>query len=288
MRIRSFLVLLTVLLLTSSSAFPAEKPVVRFGVGLRYHPIVVYEHFQPMMDYLTRNTPYRFELKLSRGYEATINAFVKGETDMISSGDGGLMNALMRGAVPVLKPLDEQGKAVYRAYFVVRADSGIRSLQDLKGKRVGFGSRHSTSGNLITRYMLEQQGIRLEQLGSVKSLRNHTAVVTAVLKGEIDAGAVKSTVADHYRHHGLRVIASSEDLPSVPLLMRKDVPKEVVTAVTRALVKLDARKPADRKLMASWDNEYRHGFVPANAAEYQGVMQKFRRIPYGCGRGCHK
>src|SRR6266702_3370399 len=140
MRIKSVIILTGLLLATAGSCYSAAKPVVNFGIGMRYHPIVMYERFQPMMDYLTQNTPYRFELKISRDYTETIRFLEEGKTLVSSIGDGGLMEAMLKcGAVPIVKPLNEVGRPFYRGYFVVPATSTIRSLSDLKGKRVAFG-----------------------------------------------------------------------------------------------------------------------------------------------------
>lgn len=293
MRIKMFSFLTALLLLAFSlpdaSCLAAGKPVVHFGIGMRYHPIVVYERYQPMMDYLTQHTPYKFELKISRDYEEAVKFLVEGTTDVSAIGDGGLMEAmLMHGAVPIIKPLNEEGKPFYRCYFIVPANSPIRTLRDLNGKRVAFGSKHSTTGNLIPHYMLRKNRIKIAELGSLTNLGNHSAVTRAVLKGEYDAGAVKDVVAEPYLNHGLRILAVSAALPSVPLVVGKDAPKELVKAIADALVKLDRRNPEHRKIMENWDLEYKHGFVPATADDYRDLARMFKAIPYGCGKGCHK
>ena len=282
----SFLLALS---LPGHTGFSAEKPVVYFGVGMRYRPSVVYERFQPMMDYLTQNTPYRFELKISRDHAETIRFLKEGKTQVSAIEDGGLMEAMLKyGAVPILKPLNAEGRPSYRCYFIVPAASPLHSLSELKGKKVAFGSRHSTTGNLIPRKMLWNSGIKVGTLGSYANLDNQDAVMRGVLKGEYDAGAIKSTVAWPYKEHGVRVLATSEDLPSVPLIVGKDAPKELVRAITGALVKLNRRNPEYRQAMENWDVEYKYGFVPATAADYRAVARMFKAIPYGCGTGCHK
>lgn len=281
--------LLLCILLLGKDAFCAVKPLVHFGVSLRFHPITMFERYQPMMDYLTRNTPYRFELKISRDYKETIKFLVDGKTEIASIGDGGLMKAmLLTGAIPIVKPLNEQGRAYYRSCVVAPAGSSIASLNDLKGKKIAFGYHHSTAGNLIPRYLLLKNGIKLAELGSVTNLRHHSEVARAVLKGEYDAGFVKESVAARFKSKGLRVIAFSEELPSIPLIVRKDAPRELIDAVTTALVRLDRRNPEHRKIMEHWDREYKNGFVPATAADYRPLTSMFKKRPYGCGAGCHK
>ena len=274
--------------LAPPSAYCREKPLVRFGVNLRFHPITMYERYQPLMDYLTQNTPYRFELKISRDYTETLRFLAEGKVDICSVGDGALMKAMLQhGAVPIVKPLNDRGRPYYRSCFVVRADSPLRSLQELRGKKVAFGYKHSTTGNMIPRMVLFKNGITVEQLGSVTNLRHHGAVARAVLKGEFDAGVVKEATALRYQKKGVRVLACSEELPSIPLIMRRGAPSELSAAIQSALVKLNRADPKDRKIMSSLDLEYRNGFVPATAADYRELTTRFKTFPLGCSAGCH-
>lgn len=136
--------------------------------------------------------------------------------------------------------------------------------------------------------MLQKSGIKIKDLRSLTNLKNHNAVAMAVMKGEYDAGALKDTVAKQYDNRNFRVLASSDDLPSVPLIVRKDAPQELVKAVTEALTKLNRRNPEHRKLMDRLDVEYRYGFAPATAADYRELTRLFKAVPYGCATGCHR
>lgn len=292
MPIRNFITVVTAviagLVLAHDVCAAPGKPVVNFGVSLRFHPITMYERYQPMMDYLTQSTPYRFELKISRDYRELTEFLQEGKADVASIGDGGLMKAmLLAGALPVVKPLNVEGKPYYRSCLVVPNNSSIRSLADLKGKKLALGYHHSTTGNLIPRSLLQEHGIH-RVLGSLTNLQHHGQVARAVLKGEYDAGFVKGVTAFRYSQKGLRVVYCSEELPSIPLLMRRDAPPELAAALTAALVRLDRRKPEHRKIMETWDLEYQQGFVPAKRADYNSLIAMFRTRPLGCGNGCHK
>lgn len=279
------------LLVTSAknNSHSAEKPLIRFGVNLRYQPNVMYERFQPLMDYLTNNTPYKFKLCISPTYEEAISALVAGKTQIFSPGDGAVMQSiLMHGAVPILKPLNKDGLPQYRSVIVVPGNSPIRSLKDLYGKRVAFGSHHSISGNLVPRFMLLDNGISIADLGASVNLKNHNAVIKAVLKGYYDAGAVKEIVAERYIGNGLlRVVSYSAPLPSIPLLSAANTPESIIKSVKDALVKLNRTNPGHRALMDAWDEEYRYGFAPASLEDYTQISRMFKAVPLGCGRRCH-
>lgn len=272
-----------------ANAFAAEKPLAYFGITLRAHPISMYERYQPMMDYLTRNTSYKFELKIGQDYAEVTQFLVEGKTDVASIGDGGLLQAMLTaGVIPIVAPLNEEGRPYYRSCVVLPANTPIRSLQDLKGKNIALGYYHSTTGNLIPRSMLLKQGIPFSDLGTVTNMKHHSEVAWSVLKGKYDAGFVKESTALRLEKNGLQILACSDELPSIPLIARHDAPRKLLKELTAALVKLNRRNPADRKMMENWSSEYQNGFIPAVATDYTDLTTLFKNIPYGCGTGCHK
>ena len=277
------------LLLLVLPTFAADKQLIRFGVIPRYNPVVMYKRYQPIMDYLTQNTPYRFELKISRDYPEAVRYLRDGVTQISSLGDVTFIEAsTLYGAIPILKPLNQDGTPFYRSAIIVPSDSQLKSLRDLKDKTVAFGSPHSTSGNLIPRYLLWNNGVRLQELASITNLKHHDAVAKAILKGLYDAGAVKDVIAKKYMSYGLRVLAYSDPLPSVPFVVRKDAPPEFINAVKQALLKLDRNNPEHKKIMSAWDDEFKYGFAEAKSEDYQMIFTMVRDIPSGCGYGCHR
>jgi len=290
-RLFYFLLILLLMMNPSSTLLAADpdKPTIRFGVIPRYNPLVMYKRYQPIMDYLTAETPYRFELKISKDYPEAVRFLKQGVTQISSLGDVTFTEAsLAYQALPILKPLNRDGVPFYRSAIIVRADSPIKNIEDLKGKSMAFGSAHSTSGNLIPRYLLWNNGVRIQDLKHWENLQHHDAVAKAILKGQFDVGAVKDVVAEKYKKYGLRILAWSAPIPAVPLVVRRDTPPAVIAALTAALLKLDRNNPAHQKIMQTWDDEFRYGFAPAATGDYQGIFRMIRDIPHGCGVGCHK
>lgn len=278
-----------ILLVTLLQASATDKPLVRFGVIPRYNPVVMYKRYQPIMDYLTQNTPYHFELKISRDYPEAVRYLRDGVTQISSLGDVTFIEAsTLYGAIPILKPLNQEGIPYYRSAIIVPYNSPLTSLHDLKGKTVVFGSPHSTSGNLVPRYLLWDNGVRLQELASFSNLKHHDAVAKAILKGQYDAGAVKDIIAKKYMSYGLRVLAYSDPLPSVPFVVRKEAPPDFIKSVKQALLKLDRNNPEHKKIMSTWDDEFKYGFAEANSNDYRKIFRMMRNIPSGCGYGCHR
>ena len=267
---------------------PNGKPVVYFGVIPRYNPMVMYRNYQPIMDYLTEHTSYHFELKLSRNYTEAVDFLRTGVTQIASLGDVTFVEAYKSfGAIPILKPLNVHLKPYYRSVIILPEDSPIEGLSDLRGKNFAFGSPHSTSGNLIPRHHLYKHGITLFDLGGYENLESHDAVVKAVLKGKMDAGAVKDVVAQRYLKHGLRFLDSSDLIPAVPIVVRKDAPTKLVEEIKQALLSIDANDRAMVDRMKNWDPEFRYGFTEATIEDYRQIIEIMEGVSEGCGVRCH-
>jgi phosphonate transport system substrate-binding protein len=254
----------------------------------RYHPRLIYQTHQPMVDYLSRVTPYRFELKLGRSFEETTEDLEAGTTQIAILSALTYLEARARfGAIPLVKPKGEGGQALTRGAIVTRVDSGIAGLEKLKGRSFAFAPAKSTPGNLLPRYLLFAAGIRLTDLKRYANLANYDNVILGVLRGQYDAGAVTDLVAERYQDRGLRILALSDPAPSEPLVARPEASPKLVRSVRDALLALNPAEPRDREILKDWDEEFRYGFVAASDSDYDGIRRMLEAIPRGCGVRCH-
>ncbi len=261
-------------------SFPAHsKPVVPFGFCPKYNPRIMYQLYQPFIDYLSEQTPYQFEINLSRVYEDTIDRLGRGKIVIISCGPASYVKAREKYAVrPILRTLSRDGNPYYRGIIAVREDSSIRHLQDLKGKRFAFGQAWSTAGHILPEYYLLKARVRLSDLKHYSFLRHHDSVAVAVLQGQFDAGAVKDIIAYKYQKEGLRFIFATDPISTVPIVVRNDAPGELVESVKSALLKLNPQLPAHQKKMAHWDEEFKYGFTEASDADYDSIRKILKEI----------
>jgi phosphate/phosphite/phosphonate ABC transporter binding protein len=265
-----------------------DKGTVYFGVNPRDNPRIMYEKYQPLLDYLSATTPYSYELVLKKSYDDTVNALASGETDVALLGPLTYLEARAKGAaVCILKPRGADGNAQYRSVIIKRKDDPLKSLSDLKGQSVAFASSRSTSGNLVPRYLLANSGIHLDELTGYANFDFHDSVVKAVLKGQFRAGAVRDSVARKYVRLGIETIAESEAIPTGPVVVGPGVHSSVVESIKRALLALNPSDDAGRKILNRLDEDFRNGFAEASDADYQGIRSQINAVPQTCGRGCH-
>jgi len=90
----------------------------------------------------------------------------------------------------------------YKGQIITRADSGINTLEDLKGKKFAYTDPSSTSGFILPNKIFTDKGI---QLGSTIFAQKHDNVVTMIYQGQVDAGATYYTPPDVIEKDGKKV-----------------------------------------------------------------------------------
>jgi phosphonate transport system substrate-binding protein len=252
------------------AALGAGKPTVSVGVVSRYNPTMIYQGYQPIMDYLTSVTPYRFELRLGNSYAQTVADLVAGRVAAAFLGNLVYLNAHRRYAVlPVLKPLNEHGQPFYSDVVITRDDSPVATLSDLRGRSLALPSAESFSAAWLTHFALARVSLRPEDLKQMRSFDHHYTVVFQVLRGAFDAGVVREHVATEYLSKGIRIIARSDPLPTSPIVVRHDHDPAITSVLRDALLALDPSSPAGRATVVKWDPEFTHGFARARDEDYQ-------------------
>lgn len=265
-----------------------REQTIYFGIIPRDNPRIMYEKYQPLLDYLSEKTPYAYELVLKRNYEQTVTALGKGEMDVALLGPLTYLEARAKyGAKCILKPKGVRGTPDYRSVIIKRNDSPFTTLSELKNRSVAFSASKSTSGNLIPRYLLANAGIHLNELSRYGNFDYHDSVVKAVLKGRYDAGAVRDSVAEKYRKHGIEIVATSELIPTGPLVVGFGTPPAVIEQIIKAFLELNPNDTMHRAILSRLDDELKNGFTSASDEDYAGIRKKINAVPRTCGIGCH-
>ena len=125
-------------------------------------------------------------------YDGVIQGLIGGTIDMAWLGASAYAKAYMtdpEAVEPIMVKTNVDGSYGYHSVMFARTDSGITSLQDLKGKTFAFNDPNSTSGYLIPAIELpEELGMPLDEFfGEVKFTGGHEQSIVAVSNGDVDA-----------------------------------------------------------------------------------------------------
>jgi phosphonate transport system substrate-binding protein len=257
---------------TATAESPIEEPRrLIFGVYAHIRSTELFKKVAPFQSYLQQNLAARgvnakVDLKIYARYSRGIEALVNGEVDFVRFGPVSYVLAKKQNPhIRLLAMEGNQGSKQFKGIISVPADSPIHSLAELRGKRVAFGNRRSTTGRYLAQAALIRSGIRARDLGGYAYLGRHDKVAFAVAAGNYDAGATNENTFHKYaKAKGLRKIG---EFPCVtkPWVAKAGLDDRLFGALRATLLEL--QDPALLKLIK------RTGLLPAEDSDYDRIRE---------------
>jgi len=146
-----------------------------------------------------------------------------------------------RDSLTVICRPQSAGKTEHKGGILVKEDSPLQTLDDLKGRRFAYVSRYSGSGFVFPAKMFRRLGIDpVASFSEIIFTGNHSASVEALISGSVDAAAIfcDATTEEIVLPAGLRALAFTEKIPSDPLVVRKDLDAVTRSKLTDLLVNI--------------------------------------------------
>ena len=239
------------------------------GFDRRLKPSEDVKMYLPLLTYLEHQTGYKFRLRVFPQNVDIAREMGAGHVQFAIIGPLSLLQAEKYGVKNLAMGIQENGTSSYRAMIVSQLGSSIKTIEDLRGRTLAFGTRTSTQGYLIPRIMLAQAGLKLSDLASFESFQSHADAANAVLSGQYDAAALQDTLAEKLAAQGLvKIVATSAYYPCSGVSVAPGIDPAAVAAVQKALLKFDPQGK-DRAGLYQWDNsEMPKGFGKTEGDPY--------------------
>lgn len=180
--------------------------------------------------------------------------------------------AKQAGAVPILRQW-KYGTPTYSGLIVVRKDSGINSLADLKGKRVAFEEPHSTSATILPRMMLEEAKLPLMEIKSPNKVDPDKVgyvygsdgnALNQLVVGRVDAATSIHRELDRLKpqvRDSLKILGTTMDVPRNLLAVRRDIDPKLLKALREVLLNMD-KDPEGAAVLKKSQNTTKFDEVP--------------------------
>jgi phosphonate transport system substrate-binding protein len=171
------------------------------------------------------------------------------------------------------------GKTNFTARFYVRKDSGLRTLEDLRGKTIAFVDPGSTSGYVYPMVMLIKKGLVTNRdpktfFRDAMFAGTHEAALLALLNGSVDAVASFDLAPQQYLKEKAKVdrityVAETEPIPEAGMCVREGLDPALVKKITASLMAFNA--PEYRPVLRDFYGI--DGFAPARDSDYDPVRE---------------
>jgi phosphonate transport system substrate-binding protein len=228
----------------------------------------------PLVKYLEGKLGMQVEFTPVSDYAAAVETLVNKKVDMAWFGGFTFVQASVRSGGKVIPIVQREEDEKFRSVFIT-SDPAIKTLADLKGKDVSFGSQSSTSGHLMPRSFLLQAGVDPDKdFKRVAYSGAHDATIAAVASGKVQAGALNISVWDKFVAEKkvdtgqVRVFYTTPGYYDYNWTVHADMPAALREKLSAALLALN-KDSAEGKEILELQRATR--FIPSKAENYKGI-----------------
>lgn len=230
-----------------------KYPTVKYGVI----PVETQGQTTKSMDaflaHAQKETGAKWELYTATDYSGVMNALIAGQIHIawLSGFSYCQTYSDSKGGVEALVAAQEpDGSMGYTSVIVVKTESPYKTIEDLKGKVVARTDPLSGSGYLIPTAAFRQMGKPVDEYYQSPLAGGHPQAVLGVLRGTYDGAFTWTSKDDNIgnlrqmmnkgllKREQIRVIWNSPQLPSPPVVIRKDLPIEMRADLEKLFIRL--------------------------------------------------
>jgi phosphonate transport system substrate-binding protein len=241
----------------------SKWPEVVIGIGTGENVETAAERWQHFGTYMQSCMKVeKVTMRVASDYSAIIEAQANGDVQLHWAGpaayaigwdiSGGNME-------PIAMDVSKDGELGYRWVVIVKADSPYQTMDDLKGKSLGWPTPGSASGYVLPMQYFRDNGMvnannEPVHFGSLVQTGSHDNGMVSVVQGTIDAttgwyyspntGAhTRAAGAGTIKLQDIRFIFESDLVPNAPFVATKDLPEPMKQSMRQCIVNMPWADP---------------------------------------------
>ncbi|GGG00236.1 phosphonate ABC transporter substrate-binding protein [Paenibacillus aceti] len=248
---------------------------------------------KPLEKLLSDKVGVPVKVSVSTDYNTIIEAMASKKVDVGFLPPTAYVLAKEKGAAEVILQAqrfgveDETGAPTtelvdfYKSMIIVKKDSSIQSLADLKGKKIAYQNVTSSAGFVWPAGKLMEAG--LDPLKDVEAItvKGHDQGVLAVLNGDVDAAAIfqdaRNTVKKDYPSvfEDTRVLTYTENIPNDTISVRSDMSPEWVEKLQNAFIEIGKDEEGHKIISEIYTHE---GYVKSDDSHFDIVRDYGEKV----------
>ena len=257
-----------------ASDMPASGPI-RVAVLPDQSPEALVARHTPLIDYLEQATSLEFELSIPASYEKLLEQFDDGNIDLAWFGGLTYVRAERHSnAVPLaFRDVD----LLFTSCYLASASETRMSIPEFEGATFSYGPRLSTSGHLMPRYYLADEGIDPESFFvAVQHSAGHDETANLVASGGVALGVANCFIVQSMLDNGtlgnddIRVIETTPPYSDYVWAAHASLDDFSRMAILDALLALDATVPEHREILQL---QGANAYLPAGSEDFAMIRK---------------
>ncbi len=236
---------------SSESAKPAitpsaERPTITMGIFPRRNLAVTRAAFRPLAKYLSKQLNANVRLVVPLNFKQFWEGVTNKEYDLVHFNQYHYIVSHARFGYHVLATNEEFGRNEIAGALFVRKDSGINSVEDLRGKRILFGGGRKAMGSYIAPLsILKKAGLEPKRDFEESFSKNPPAAMLNVYRSIFDAAGAGDVVIglkvvrDKINTNDMKRLARSEPFVQLPWAVKQDMPAQMSQKIQQLMIGLD-------------------------------------------------
>jgi len=249
----------------------------------------------PLQELLEKELGMKVNVTVATDYNALIEAMAAKKvhvgflatTSYVLAADEGHAEAILKS---LRYDVDDQGNLLmdqplvdgYKSQLVARADANIKSVQDLKGRKVAVASFTSTSGFVWPANLLADNGLDPQKDVTWVNAGGHDKAILAVFNGEVDAAFTFKDARNSFKNEPFYndlmqkvvFVLNTSNIPNDTISVIPSLAPELKTKIQNAFINI-MKDPAGAEIMRKI---YSHeGYAPVKDEEYAQVRTYLKR-----------
>ena len=256
-----------------------EKKVLHFGFIPSVSIPKTRKKYSKLINYLETQVNIKIKFKYKLSYEEIAGAL----SDDIDFAAMGAYSYLLAEKLYDVRPIVRtirNGKDYYYSTIIVRKDSNINSIKDLKNKKIAFADKYSTAGFLYPACKLIKSGFKFKNDIEYQFLKNYSFIVKKIFNGNVDAGCTFEGAEKYLpesQRQELKILYKSSKIPSDPIIAGKKLfeDPELLRKIKQAFLKLN---PDEHLTILTNLGGGIEGYTEASKKDYNKPRKKIKII----------
>lgn len=221
-----------------------EDPLV-MGVFPRRNVKETIKSFQPIADYLTQELGRKVELVTGKNFEMFWEYVKQKRFDIVHYNQYDYIVSHKLYEYDVILKNEEFGSSSIAGSIWVRKDSGIQSIDDLRGKKIAFGGGPKAMVSyIIPTYLLMNGGLDRHDYREIFAKNPPNSLLSTYYKQSDAAGAGDkvvrlNVVSKQIDAEQMKLLIKSDDLPHIPWAVKTSLPNEVKAKIKKLMLRLN-------------------------------------------------
>lgn len=243
----------------------------------------------PFADYLSEKLGMDVNVTLATDYSTIVEAMASGKVDLgimppaayvqarnLDAAEAILSSQLVKYDEDTEEPVEGEYTSTFKGEVLVKADSDMESLEDLKGKKIATLSPNSASGYIYPVAEMKDLGIDPLTDCTLTTVNDIPSEMTAVLNGQQDACFVfqgaryvfSSKFTDYDLYKDLKVLYLTEgDIPNDAIAVQPSMDDDLKAQIKDVFLNM-ANDEEGKEAMSLWGHT---GYGEADESAYDTI-----------------